>query len=67
MSDDVFLTYNRDELCAIASGNDSEKKAWLDEFRLQSAHHWHEFLWKEYEEFRLEYDEPDKNEPIMDI
>ena len=32
MDDDDFLTYNRAELRAIATGNDSEKKAWLKEF-----------------------------------
>jgi hypothetical protein len=32
MGKDDFLTYNRDELRAIATGNESEKKTWLKEF-----------------------------------
>ena len=32
MGEDDFLTFNRDELRAIAAGRDSEKKAWLKEF-----------------------------------
>ena len=32
MGEDDFLTYNRAELRAIATGRDSEKKAWLKEF-----------------------------------
>ena len=32
MGEDDFMTYNRDELRAIATGNDEEKKTWLKEF-----------------------------------
>lgn len=32
MGEDDFLTFNRDELRAIATGRESEKKAWLKEF-----------------------------------
>lgn len=39
MSEDDFLTYNHDELCAIATGNDNEKKTWLTEFLSATKEH----------------------------
>jgi hypothetical protein len=59
-----FIFYKIDVTPLIDMGTPDDMIAWLQEFRDKPIHHWHEFFWKEYEEFRLEYDRPDKDVPI---